>query len=191
VDADSLDRLRTHDVATGHAGHAVRLTTLASPLGPLLAAAHQDAVVLLEFAEPERLDRQLRRLRHYFPEATSDQPSPLLNQLQTELQQYFDGTRTRFDVPLDAPGTPFQCRVWQQLLAIPYGETRSYEALAAALGSAHAARAVGTANGSNRIAILIPCHRVVNKTGGLGGYGGGLWRKQKLLALESTQRPLL
>jgi AraC family transcriptional regulator of adaptative response/methylated-DNA-[protein]-cysteine methyltransferase len=86
------------------------------------------------------------------------------------------------------PGTDFQQRVWQQLLAIPYGETRSYQALAKAVGQTCAVRAVGRANGMNRIAILIPCHRVVNKNGALGGYGGGLRRKQYLLDLERCGR---
>jgi AraC family transcriptional regulator of adaptative response/methylated-DNA-[protein]-cysteine methyltransferase len=91
-----------------------------------------------------------------------------------------------FSVPLVCPGTAFQRRVWEQLLAIPYGQTRSYEQLAVAVGHPKAVRAVGRANGLNRIAILIPCHRVVNKNGELGGYGGGLRRKQVLLDLEHT-----
>src|SRR5207237_2748973 len=94
------------------------------------------------------------------------------------------GTRREFHVPVTYPGSPFQRAVWEQLLRIPYGETRSYEDVARALGTAAAQRAVGRANGQNRIAILIPCHRVVNKDGRLGGYGGGLWRKQFLLELE-------
>src|SRR5207245_2176076 len=89
-------------------------------------------------------------------------------------------------VPLVYPGTPFQQNVWSGLLTIPYGETCSYEDLARVVGSPQAHRAVGTANGKNRIAIVIPCHRVVNKGGKLGGYGGGLWRKQYLLDLERS-----
>jgi AraC family transcriptional regulator of adaptative response/methylated-DNA-[protein]-cysteine methyltransferase len=91
-----------------------------------------------------------------------------------------------FSVPLIYPGTPFQQQVWQQLLKIPFGETRSYEQLAIAVGNPHAVRAVGRANGLNRIAIVIPCHRVVNKSGKLGGYGGGLRRKEFLLNLEKS-----
>ena len=90
-------------------------------------------------------------------------------------------------MPLVYPGTPFQQSVWGQLLAIPYGETRSYEDLAIAVGDKKAVRAVGRANGLNRIGIVIPCHRVVNKSGELGGYGGGLRRKQFLLDLERAQ----
>jgi AraC family transcriptional regulator of adaptative response/methylated-DNA-[protein]-cysteine methyltransferase len=106
--------------------------------------------------------------------------------LQGELASYFSGSSRSFSVPLTYPGTEFQRRVWEQLLAIPYGETRSYEELAVAVGKPKAVRAVGRANGLNRISILIPCHRVVNKDGELGGYGGGLRRKQYLLDLERS-----
>src|SRR5439155_7293349 len=91
-----------------------------------------------------------------------------------------------FDVPVVYPGTPFQERVWNELRHIPYGETRSYQELAEDIGTVNGQRAVGHANGLNRIAIVIPCHRVVNKDGQLGGYGGGLWRKRFLLDLERS-----
>src|SRR5438128_11590727 len=113
-----------------------------------------------------------------------------LDLLQNELQQYFAGKLKQFSVPLIYPGTPFQERVWNELQRIPYGQTRSYEDLANRVGSGGAQRAVGHANGQNRIAIVIPCHRVVNKDGKLGGYGGGLWRKQYLLDLEQGVRRL-
>jgi len=90
-------------------------------------------------------------------------------------------------VPLVLPGSPFQAHVWQELQAIPYGETRSYRALAKAVGRPEAMRAVGTANGDNRIAIIVPCHRVIGSDGALRGYGGKLWRKQRLLDLEGTK----
>ena len=106
--------------------------------------------------------------------------------MRTELAEYFAGTRQSFTVPLDAPGTPFEERVWQALNRIPYGETRSYEDIAREVATPAAVRAVGRANGMNRIAIVIPCHRVLNKSGELGGYGGGLWRKRRLLDLERT-----
>jgi AraC family transcriptional regulator of adaptative response/methylated-DNA-[protein]-cysteine methyltransferase len=109
---------------------------------------------------------------------------PWLDQLRSELGEYFAGTRRKFTLPLVYPGSPFQVKVWSALLEIGYGETRSYEQLAWAVGTPRACRAVGHANGQNRIAIVIPCHRVVNKDGKLGGYGGGLWRKQLLLNLE-------
>jgi O-6-methylguanine DNA methyltransferase len=108
----------------------------------------------------------------------------IVARLRSELERYFSGRLKRFSVPLEYPGTEFQVRVWRALLDIPFGETRSYEDVARALGKPGAVRAVGHANGLNRIAIVIPCHRVVNKNGELGGYGGGLWRKKHLLALE-------
>ncbi len=107
-----------------------------------------------------------------------------LENLKGQLDGYFARTLRDFRLPLLYPGSPFQTRVWEELLRIPYGETRSYEAIAQAVGAPGAQRAVGRANGQNRIAIVIPCHRVVNKGGKLGGYGGGLWRKQFLLDLE-------
>src|SRR5262249_54480952 len=105
-------------------------------------------------------------------------------QARTELSEYFARQRTEFHVPLVYPGTPFQVSVWERLRRIPYGETLSYEALARDIGCPNGQRAVGLANGRNRIGVIIPCHRVVNKDGHLGGYGGGVWRKEFLLALE-------
>jgi AraC family transcriptional regulator of adaptative response/methylated-DNA-[protein]-cysteine methyltransferase len=130
------------------------------------------------------LETQFATLRRRFDCAIVPGKHAHLEQLQAELDEYFSGTRTVFEVPLVYPGSPFQRRVWDGLLQIPYGETRSYEALARDIGCAGAQRAVGHANGQNRIGIVIPCHRVVNKDGRLGGYGGGLWRKQFLLDLE-------
>jgi AraC family transcriptional regulator of adaptative response/methylated-DNA-[protein]-cysteine methyltransferase len=104
--------------------------------------------------------------------------------LRLELGEYFRGRRKEFTVPVEYPGSPFQKKVWNELRRVPYGATIAYEDLARRVRSPRAARAVGRSNGLNRIAILIPCHRVLNKGGGLGGYGGGLWRKQALLELE-------
>ncbi|MGA9753338.1 MAG: trifunctional transcriptional activator/DNA repair protein Ada/methylated-DNA--[protein]-cysteine S-methyltransferase [Acidobacteriota bacterium] len=161
-----------------------------TPLGPMVAGATGDAVCLLEFTDRRMLEAQLRTLQARFKCAAVPGWNRHIAQLQEEMGQYFAGALRRFTVPLRAPGTPFQQRVWDELLRIPYGETLSYEALAQAVGSPGACRAVGTANGLNRIAIVIPCHRVVNKNGKLGGYGGGLWRKQRLLDLERGQEPL-
>jgi AraC family transcriptional regulator of adaptative response/methylated-DNA-[protein]-cysteine methyltransferase len=160
---------------------------LRTPLGPMIAAATSRGVCLLEFTDRRMLETQLeilgRRLK--LPLVPGD--SEWLAQLKAELAEYFAGTRRVFEVPLHVFGSPFQERVWQELLKIPYGETRSYEDVAKRVGSPGAVRAVGQANGMNRIAIVLPCHRVVNKSGKLGGYGGGLWRKRRLLALEQGQ----
>jgi AraC family transcriptional regulator of adaptative response/methylated-DNA-[protein]-cysteine methyltransferase len=166
------------------AARTVLFHTIDSPIGPLVAAAREDGVCLLEFSEPQRLEAQLAALRRWFevePQPGTNEP---LARLQAELQDYFAGARRAFTVPLLAPGTPFQETVWRELLRIPYAETISYEELARRVGTVKAPRAVGRANGSNRIAIVIPCHRVINKDGNLGGYGGQLWRKQALLRHE-------
>jgi AraC family transcriptional regulator, regulatory protein of adaptative response / methylated-DNA-[protein]-cysteine methyltransferase len=161
-----------------------------SPVGPLVTAANDRGICLLEFSDPKRLDMQSAALKKAFSCAIVPGRNAHLELLEKELQQYFAGKLTQFSVPLVFPGTPFQERVWNQLLRIPYGRTRSYEDLARQIGSEGAQRAVGHANGQNRIAIVIPCHRVVNKDGKLGGYGGGLWRKQFLLDLEQGVRRL-
>jgi AraC family transcriptional regulator of adaptative response/methylated-DNA-[protein]-cysteine methyltransferase len=130
------------------------------------------------------LDAQFAALRKNFHSAIVPGENHHTKQLKKELVEYFQGTRKQFAVPLVFPGSPFQQKVWRELLRIPYGKTVSYEDVARRIGSPEAQRAVGHANGLNRIAIVIPCHRVVNKNGKLGGYGGRLWRKQKLLSLE-------
>jgi AraC family transcriptional regulator of adaptative response/methylated-DNA-[protein]-cysteine methyltransferase len=161
-----------------------------SPVGPLVAGATDHGICLLEFSDRRMLETQLdgirRRLGPILPGT-----HPLIEQLRTELAQYFVGRLTDFTVPLVYPGTPFQLKVWNTLRAIPDGETISYEKLAWAVGTPGGQRAVGHANGQNRIAIVIPCHRVVNKSGKLGGYGGGLWRKQLLLDLERGEQTAL
>jgi AraC family transcriptional regulator of adaptative response/methylated-DNA-[protein]-cysteine methyltransferase len=156
-----------------------------SPLGPLLAGATSAGICLLEFTDRRMLDAQFATLRKRFVCAIIPGENEHIKQLKKELAQYFDGSRNAFTVSLDYPGTDFQQKVWNQLLRIPFGKIVSYEDIARRIGSPKAHRAVGHANGLNRIAIVIPCHRVVNKNGELGGYGGGLWRKRKLLDLES------
>lgn len=162
--------------------------TIDSPIGPLRAGARDAGVCLLEFSVPERLEAQTQCVRRLFDCETVEGDHRLLAQLREELRGYFAGTLKCFTVPLVAPGTPFQERVWSELLRIPYGDTRSYESVAVSVAAVKAQRAVGRTNGLNRIAIVIPCHRVVNKDGKLGGYGGGLWRKEALLGLERTGR---
>jgi AraC family transcriptional regulator of adaptative response/methylated-DNA-[protein]-cysteine methyltransferase len=164
------------------------VATLDTPLGEMLAATNDDGICLLEFTERRMLPTQLatveRRVGRLVPGRHA-----LLGRLQEELDAYFAGTLREFSLPLVAPGSPFEERVWAALRAIPRGETRSYEELAAAIGRPGAARAVGRANGRNRIALLIPCHRVLGADGALTGYGGGLWRKARLLELERGAQP--
>jgi AraC family transcriptional regulator of adaptative response/methylated-DNA-[protein]-cysteine methyltransferase len=168
----------------GRERDCIRLAWLKSPLGPLVAGATAEGVCLLEFTDRRMLEAQFASLRKLFGMPAVPGSNPHLKQLATELDAYFAGTLRRFTVQLVVPGTEFQQQVWQQLRRIPYGQTRSYEELADAAGVPGAQRAVGRANGMNRIAIVVPCHRVIRKSGHLGGYGGGLRRKEFLLALE-------
>ena len=161
-----------------------------SPVGPLVAGAADRGVCLLEFSDRRMLKTQIATLKRRLRADAVQGEHPLLTQLAAELAEYFAGRRREFTLPLFYPGSDFQRSVWNALRRIPYGETCSYEALAAAVGRAGAQRAVGKANGDNRIAIVIPCHRVIRKDGTLCGYGGGLWRKQWLLELEQGITPL-
>jgi AraC family transcriptional regulator of adaptative response/methylated-DNA-[protein]-cysteine methyltransferase len=159
-------------------------TRILTPLGPMIAGATSEGLCLLEFADRRMLETQLERVRKWFGRPTLPGTNIHTEQIAVELDKYFTGGLTAFTVPLLLKGTPFQVAAWNQLLRIPYGETISYEQQARAMGRAGAQRAVGKANGDNRIAIVIPCHRVVRQNGDLCGYGGGLWRKKFLLELE-------
>ena len=160
--------------------------TVESPIGPLQLGATAGAICLLEFSDRRALPTetgQLNKARGSPASATNGN----LARMTDQLARYFDGTLTEFTVPLDiVRGTPFQRKVWTHLLRIPFGRTMSYAQLAEAIGRPGAQRAVGSANGANPIAIVIPCHRVVQSDGRLGGYGGGLSRKQFLLEHETA-----
>ncbi len=163
----------------------VLVTRLLTPLGPMIAGATDEGVCLLEFAERRMLETQLRRLARQAKAGFVPGSNEMLSRLDQELRDYFEGRLREFRVPLVIGGTEFQRRVWELLRTIPYGETRTYGEQAAAIGQPRAVRAVGRANGDNRIAIVIPCHRVVGGDGRLTGYGGGLRRKRALLEHES------
>jgi O-6-methylguanine DNA methyltransferase len=158
-----------------------------SPVGPLIARATDNALCGLSFCDADRLEERLQELRERHGATLRAGGSALLSDFRVQLAEYFAGRRRNFKVPLSAAGTPFQERVWAALCEIPHGETWSYLQLAVRIGDALATRAVGYANGANPIAIVIPCHRVINADGGEGGYGGGLWRKRILLDLERGQ----
>lgn len=166
------------------AGESVRIAWIESPVGPLLAGGTETGLALLEFTDRRALESQLAILRRRLRRPLVPGESGAVDRLRVELTEYFEGRRRTFEVPIDAPGTEFEQAVWDQLRRIPYGETRSYDELARAVGRPGGSRAVGQANGRNRVAIVLPCHRVVNKSGEMGGYGGGLWRKRFLLDLE-------
>ncbi|SNB73404.1 Methylated-DNA--protein-cysteine methyltransferase [Kingella negevensis] len=160
-----------------------------TPLGDMVAVFSQRGLCLLEFADQTQLPRELAAVEkaRKAEDCTNPQHVQLL---QTELAAYFSGSLKNFSVPLDPIGTPFQQQVWQILCQIPYGETLSYKQQSEKLGNPKAIRAVASANGQNKISILIPCHRVIGSSGHLTGYAGGLSRKQFLLNLE-RQTPAL
>ena len=164
----------------------------ASPLGEMLAIASPAGLCLLEFVGQGGVAREQAQVEaaHGGTLAKAG-ANALTEQLGRELAEYFAGQRQRFDVPLDLVGTPFQLRVWQALLAIPYGHTWSYGQQAQHIGQPTATRAVAAANGQNKVSIIVPCHRVIGSNGTLTGYGGGLPRKQWLLALESGESRLI
>ena len=162
--------------------------TITTPLGQMLITASTHGVCLAEFAGTPRMERESRDLERLFQARTEPGGNEHTAQATQELSEYFRGGRQRFTVALDTPGTDFQRQVWAALRNIPYGTTSHYQALAAAIGKPAAVRAVAAANGANRVAILIPCHRVIGKHGALTGYGGGLPRKAWLLAHERGER---
>lgn len=156
-----------------------------SPLGELHLGAVETGLCLLDFPDTGHLQGTLDDLRRWMPDLELQNGSNCwLEQAAAELDAYFTGKSAEFKTPLVFPGTPFQVRVWNHLLTIPSGQTQSYEAVAVALGDVKSIRAAAHANGQNRISIIIPCHRVIQKNGRLGGYGGGLWRKRWLLDHE-------
>ena len=160
------------------------ITRLETPLGPMIACANERGVCLLEFTDRKMLETQFKDLAKRLNATISPGDNNHLKSLDNQLNEYFEGTRKKFDLLLETPGSKFQQSVWRQLQSIPYATTRSYKEQAEAIGNPAAVRAVANANGMNRIAIVIPCHRVIGSDGKLTGYGGGLWRKKYLLDFE-------
>lgn len=157
-----------------------------TPLGPMLAIAGDHGLELLEFVDRRALETELRELRRSLGSAIVPGDHPILTQTRRELSEYFDGRRREFTMPLNQRGSEFQLNAWRALCRIPYGKTRSYADMAREVGSPAAVRAIGRVNGQNRIAIVVPCHRVIRSDGTLCGYGGGRWRKQWLLEHEKS-----
>lgn len=186
---DAFSRIAGLSPGAARGSDFIRLSWLETALGPMVTGATQRSICLLEFTDRRMLEKQLEVVRRRFSMPIIPGDSPLFEVLKVQMEEYFAGRRRDFDLPLDYPGSDFQRRVWEGLRRIPYGHTRSYAELAADLGlPSGASRAVGRANGENRLALLIPCHRVIAADGGLGGYGGGLWRKLRLLEREGSAR---
>ena len=158
-----------------------------TPLGKMIACANFEGICLLEFTDREGLEKQKSQLKQDLKTDFIDGENEHLVNLEYQLNEYFDKKRRAFELPLVITGTAFQKNVWSTLLEIPFGKTMTYNELSHKLGDPKAIRAVAGANGANKIAILIPCHRVVGSDGSLTGYAGGIWRKQWLLEHESEQ----
>lgn len=163
----------------------IKITRILTPLGPMLAGATEEGICLLEFIDRKMLETQLKRLKKLLKAEFLPGTNRKFDELYIQMNEYFNGKRKKFTIPLIILGSSFQKKVWSALREIPYGETRSYKEQAKILGNPDAVRAIAKANGDNRISIIIPCHRVIGSNGKLVGYGGGLWRKQHLLDLES------
>lgn len=178
----------TKKVDNGH--HTIlKASWLDTPLGSMIAISDETALYLLEFVERRGLEREVERLRLKTTAAIIPGNSDPIASIEAELKSYFAGTLREFQTPLRLLGSPFQMRVWEELRRIPYGITRSYLEHAELIGKPTACRAVANANGANQIAIVIPCHRIINSNGDLGGYGGGIKRKQWLIEHEK-QNPI-
>ena len=164
----------------------INLTRLETPLGTMFACAVEKGICLLEFSDRRMLETEFTTLAKKLNANILQCDNQHFDQLKQELDEYFAGKRKTFEVPLFPVGTDFQQSVWQALIKIPYGQTRSYKQQAVTIHKPEAIRAVGSANGMNPISIIVPCHRVLGDDGSLTGYGGGLWRKQWLLDMERS-----
>lgn len=159
---------------------------LDTPLGLMIAVADEKALYLLEFIDRCAVQKEIQKLIQLTGSRIVYGTNGPVQQIRKELEHYFNGTLRSFETPITMLGTPFQQEVWQALLQIPYGQTKSYLQLAQAIQQPRACRAVARANASNQLAIIIPCHRVINTGGALGGYAGGLERKKFLLSIEKS-----
>lgn len=181
---DAFARIMGVPPARAQSAQVLYAQWIDTPLGPMVAVGGADQLHLLEFTDRRGLEREILTLRQETGAAIVPGVSPPLVSIQKELRAYFEGTACNFATPVALTGTPFQQRVWQALRQIPAGHPCSYQELAVRIGQPTATRAVGRANGANRLALVIPCHRVIAADGTLGGYGGGTARKQWLLDHE-------
>lgn len=185
--SDSFKKIFGVSPKQGKHQSIIDLKRIETPLGTMIACATDKGICLLEFSDRKMLESELKNLTKRQNALIIQGENPFFDVLEIQLNEYFAKKRTEFSVPLHLIGTDFQQKVWQVLQNIPYGETCSYGQQAAILGNPKAVRVVANANGMNSIAILVPCHRVIGSNGELTGYGGGLWRKQYLLELESRE----
>jgi len=165
-------------------GSIITINRIPTPLGPMMIGVTDGGLCLLEFTDRRMLETQIETLKKRFNANMVTGKHDTIDRVEKQLNEYFEGSRKDFDLPLAVPGTEFQQKAWDALNKIPYGRTRSYKQQADAVGNVKAVRAVARANGENRIAIIIPCHRVIGSDGSIVGYGGGIHRKQWLLKHE-------
>jgi len=164
--------------------HLINISRIETPLGTMYACAVEQGVCMLEFTDRKMLETELKTIAKSLNATIIQGTNKHFDLLRQQLEEYFDGRRKVFTVPLCPVGTDFQQSVWLSLQTIPYGTTCSYKQQAASMNKQTAIRAVANANGMNKISILIPCHRVIGENGNLTGYGGGIWRKKWLLDME-------
>jgi len=168
----------------GKQGQIITINRIATRLGPMMIGVTDEGLCLLEFTDRKMLETQIETLKKRMKSEMVTGKHPMIDLVTKQLEEYFEGSRKSFDVPMLVPGTEFQQKVWDALVQIPYGITRSYKQQADVVGDVKAVRAVARANGENRISIIIPCHRIIGSDGSIVGYGGGIHRKQWLLKHE-------
>ncbi len=170
--------------------NVIDATSFGTPLGEMTVCATGKGICLFEFSDRRMLNTEFSDLKKHLKSEIRIGENKFFPVLKRQMLEYFEGKRKEFDLPLHTPGTEFQNKVWQELIRIPYGRTRSYLEQAKTLGDPKAIRAVAGANGANRIAIIIPCHRVIGSDGSMTGYGGKVWRKKWLLEHEQGIKEL-
>lgn len=168
----------------GTEGQIITINRIPTPLGPMMIGVTDQGLCLLEFTDRKMIETQIDVLKKRIKSEMVTGKHPMIDKVSSQLDEYFEGKRKNFDIPLVVPGTDFQQKVWDALLKIPFGVTRSYKQQAGVVGDVKAVRAVARANGENRISIIIPCHRIIGSDGSIVGYGGGVHRKQWLLKHE-------
>lgn len=186
--ADSYKKIFGFSPKKGKVQQVIDLKRIETPLGTMIACAVREGVCLLEFSDRKMLETEFKMLSKAMNATIVQGKNEHFPVLEEQLEEYFNGRRSGFTIPLVTPGSDFQNLVWTALRGIPYGQTRSYRQQAAMISRPDALRAVANANGMNKISILVPCHRVIGSDGTLTGYGGGLWRKQWLLEMECANK---
>ncbi|MCA0970489.1 trifunctional transcriptional activator/DNA repair protein Ada/methylated-DNA--[protein]-cysteine S-methyltransferase [Halobacillus litoralis] len=181
---DAFSKIMGSPPSLGEEGKVLSAAWLDTKLGPMVAIADEQDLYLLEFVDRRGLEGEVERLRKKTKAAIIPGKTDPIDSIEEELDQYFKGELTCFQTPVKLLGTPFQMEVWEALCTIPFGDTWSYAELAASIGKPSGYRAVARANGANQLALMIPCHRIINSNGELGGYGGGLPRKEWLIQHE-------